>query len=94
MEAKAPMLAKAKKTNPVTSSHSCPRTRPKWAAVARPAFITAAKVRVRRTCCTAIRVAMPIFRAVDTFGIAIDFIKLRRYNERGARSVVTQHCDP
>jgi hypothetical protein len=38
-------------------------------------------------------VATPIFRAVETFIIVIDFIKLRRYNNAVARSFVTKHCD-
>ena len=87
------MPAKAKKTNPVTSSHSCARTRPQWATVVRPAFITAPKVRVRRTCWLATLATMPNLRPVERFAIGIDFIKLQRYNSAGARSFVTRPCD-
>jgi hypothetical protein len=70
-----PIPAKAKKTNPVTSSQSCPKTRPKWDAVARAAFVTAPKVRPRRARCEIIRLAtraaMPNFRVVETSDIAV-----------------------
>jgi hypothetical protein len=36
---------------------------------------------------------MPIFRAVETFIIVIDFIKLQGYNSADAMSFVTKHCD-
>jgi hypothetical protein len=64
------MPAKAKKTKPVTSSHSCPSTRPQWVAVARPAFVTAPNVRERPArwdmTLPATRAAMPSFRVVET----------------------------
>lgn len=64
------MPAKAKKTKPVTSSQSCPSTRPQWVAVARPAFVTAPKARERPACwdmtLPATRAAMPSFRVVET----------------------------
>lgn len=85
------MLANAKKTKPVTSSQSCPRTRPQWTAVARQPFMTAAKVRVFFTCLPATFAAMPTMRAVETFPITVDFIKLQRYNYAAvSRSIVTR----
>jgi len=36
---------------------------------------------------------MPILRAVETFAIFVDFIKLRGYNKAGARSYVTNLGD-
>jgi hypothetical protein len=36
---------------------------------------------------------MPILRAVETFIIVIDFIKLQGYNSADAMSFVTKHCD-
>jgi hypothetical protein len=64
------MPAKAKKTKPVTSSQSCPSTRPKWDAVARAAFVIAPKVRLRPARCDitlpATLAAMPSFRLVET----------------------------
>jgi len=36
---------------------------------------------------------MPIFRAVETFAIFVDFIKLRGYNKAGARNCVTKRSD-
>jgi hypothetical protein len=36
---------------------------------------------------------MPILRAVGTFAIFVDFIKLRRYNRAGARNCVTNRGD-
>ena len=74
--ASPPTAANAKKTNPVTSSHNWLRIRPQPATVTRPAFMTAPKVRVRRTCRPATRAAIPNFRALDKGDIVIDFIKL------------------
>jgi hypothetical protein len=76
MKAIAPMPAKARKTKPVTSSQSWPRTRPQWAAAVRPAFITAANVRVRVACLAATRASSPSFRADEILAIAIDFINV------------------
>jgi hypothetical protein len=36
---------------------------------------------------------MPILRAVETFAISVDFIKLRGYNKAGARNCVTERGD-
>jgi hypothetical protein len=76
MKAIAPMPAKARKTKPVTSSQSWPRTRPQWAAAVRLAFITAANVRVRVACLAATRASSPSFRADEILAIAIDFINV------------------
>jgi len=59
------MLAKTRKTNPVTSSQSWCSIRPKTPPVARPARMTALNVRLRLACWAAIRAAMLIFRAVE-----------------------------
>ena len=92
-KATAPIPAKAKKTKPVTSNQSCPRTRLKCWAVPRAAPQTAVNVRVFWICRPATRVTMPILRAVETFIIFVDFIKLQGYNSAEARSFVTKHCD-
>src|ERR1022692_4092075 len=75
-----PIPAKDKKTNPVTSSQSCPSTRPKWDAVARTALVTAPKVRERCACCAmtrvATRAATPSFRPVEALDIPFDLINI------------------
>jgi len=65
-----PRPAIARKTNPVTSSQSWCRTRPKDRAVLRTAAVIARIVRLRSACCPAKRPAtratIPSFRSAET----------------------------
>ncbi len=92
-KATAPIAANAKKTKPVTSSQSCPSTRLKCPAVALQARRIAPNLRLLPICRPATRVITPSFRAVESFVIPVDFIKLQGYNISGARSCITNHCD-
>ncbi len=64
-KARDPMPANAKKTNPVTSNHNCPRTRPRWLAVVCAALLATANVWLFLSCWPATRAAIPSLRAVE-----------------------------
>jgi hypothetical protein len=77
MRAIAPIPENARKTKPVTSTHSWWATPAKWVTLARTPLDTAPIVRERRVCweaCWAATLAaIPNLRAIDTLFILCDF---------------------